>query len=92
MNTATLMFIQSIKLSIDGNTIFENECPDKYVDKSRIYDLACQVLADNADGKWECLNRYPRDMFAGAIIKTYRFINSQEQQAKVELKYIPTSR
>ena len=90
MNTSTPMFIQSIGLSIDGNTIFENECPDEYVHESRIYDLARQVLADNTDGEWECLNRYPRRMFARGIFKTYLFRNSQEQQAIVEVKYIPS--
>ena len=77
MNTATPMFIQSIGLSIDGNTVFENECPDEYVHENRIYDLACHVLEDNTDGEWECVNRYPRPMFAMGICKTYPFRNSQ---------------
>ena len=92
MNTATPMFIQSIGLSIDGNTVFENECPDEYVHENRIYDLACHVLEDNTDGEWECVNRYPRRMFAMGICKTYPFRNSQGQQAIVEVKYIPANR
>ena len=86
------MFIQSIKLSIDGTTIFEEERLDEYVRESRIYELACQVLTDNTDGEWECLDRYPQTMFAMGKFKTYPFRNSQGQQAIVEVKYIPVNR
>ena len=89
MNTTTPMFIQSIKLSIDDNTIFERQGLEKHFHESQIYALACQVLVEHTEGKWSCLDRYPRPMYARGCSKTYFFKNSQGQDAAVQVEYIP---